>query len=312
MKPSLLIALITMAALLCLLPANARAYQVAIEAKASRSEVAKGEGFSYRLSIIEEGQADQPAHLVPPDFTGFNVTGSFSSSSVKAIQGKARTVTEQEYRMNSESPGEHIIPPAKLVLVDPKTGHEQVITSNTVKVTVLEKGPGLIKGIEEDIRDIKAPKTFIEKVRLFFYLMVAVVVLVFFALLGLAIYMVRRRKAKAGPLAPSTGAVLSSRGEALAALTSAESLKSDPKAYYSAVIEAVRQYLKASYGIPAPEATTTEIMAEVRKSKLSPAATDKLWSLLGEADLVKFAKHAPTDEEMSRFMDKARALVREI
>jgi hypothetical protein len=305
--------LITAAVLLLLLPSTARAYQVAIEAKASRAEVAKGEGFTYSLSIIEEGQANQPVHLVPPDFKGFNVTGTFSSSSVKVIANKARTVTEQEYRMNSNLPGPHVIGPAKLVLVDPKTGTGQTITSNTVKVTVLEKGPGLLKGIEEDIRDIKAPKTFLEKARLFFYLMVAVVILVFFMLLGLAIYMVRRRKAKQpAVVAPSRGAVLSARDEALAALTRAGTLKSDPKAFYSACVEAVRQYLKAAHNIPAPEATTTEIMAIIRKSNLRPEAVDRLWALLGEADLVKFAKHAPTDEEMTRFIEKARGLVKEI
>lgn len=295
-------------------PALASAYQVSMTAEASKAQVTKGETFTYKLSIIEEGQADQPANLVPPDFTGFSVTGTFSSTSVKVIQNKARTVTEQEYRLSSDLPGDHVIPPAKIILKDVKTGKEQEITSNPVKVTVLEKSPGLLKGIQEDIRDIKAPKSFIDKVRLFFYFMAMIVVLVLLFLVGLAVYMVRRRKADKRPraTAPIISAPLSAREEALEALRLAESYKPDPKAFYSAVVEAVRVYLKKRYDIPATEATTTEIMAEARKSSLPASAQDKLWALLGEADLVKFAKHEPTEEEKTRFIEKARGLVKEI
>ena len=295
-------------------PALASAYQVSMTAEASKAQVTKGETFTYKLSIIEEGQADQPANLVPPDFTGFSVTGTFSSTSVKVIQNKARTVTEQEYRLSSDLPGDHVIPPAKIILKDVKTGKEQEITSNPVKVTVLEKGPGLLKGIQEDIRDIKAPKSFMDKVRIFFLVMAALVVMVLFLLVALAVYMVRRKKADKRPKvpAPIVGAPLSAREEALEALRLAEVLQTDTKAFYSAVVEAVRIYLKKKHDIPATEATTAEIMARVRKSGLPASAQDKLWALLGEADLVKFAKHAPTEDEKARFTEKARGLVKEI
>ncbi len=112
--------------------------------------------------------------------------------------------------------------------------------------------------------------------------------------------------------APIVGAPLSTYEEALEALRLAEGIREDPKAFYSATVEAVRVYLKKKYGIPATEATTTEIMIEVRKSSLPASAQDKLWAILGEADMVKFAKHAPTDSEMTAFIEKARALVKEI
>jgi len=304
--------------LLFALPALA-SMQVALQAEASRREVAKGETFTYKLSVIQEGSAEQPARLVEPDFTGFNVTGTYSSSSVKVIQGVARAVTEQEYRLSSELPGEHVIPPAKLVLTDPKTGKEQEVTSNPVKVVVTEKGPGLMKGVEEDIRDIKGPKSLFDRVRMFFYTAFAAVVLILALLIGLIIYLNRRNKTKKPPVAapaPSAQAVpastLSARDEALAAIDRAMSLRADSRAFYSEIIWAVRRYLKAVYAIPATEATTTEIMAEAAKSTLPSAARDGLWALLGEADLVKFAKAEPTEEEKTRFVEKARGLVREI
>lgn len=296
------------------LPLSAPAYQVSAKAEVSRAEVAKGETFSYKLSLISEGQAGTPAQLSPPDFTGFDVTGTFQSTSVKVIQGKARTVTEQEFRMSSDLPGEHLISPARVIMTDPATGKQEEIKSNPVKVTVLEKGPGLIKGIEENIKDIKAPKSFIDKVHLAFAIIKYLVVLVFFMLLGLALYMVKRGKAKKAATIPvmPQAAALPARDEALAAIARAESLRHDPKAFYSTIIEAVRIYLKKVYSIPATEATTTEIMSEARKSSLPADARDRLWALLGEADLVKFAKHVPTEEEKSEFIEKAKMLVKAI
>jgi len=305
------------AALLLLLPVMAYGYQVALEASANREQVSKGEAFTYKLSIIEEGEADRAAQPVPPDFTGFNVTGTFSSSSTKVINGKARRVTDQEYRLSSDLPGEHVIPPAKLVLTDPKTGKTEEVSSNPVKVTVLEKGKGVVQGLTEDIKDIKSPKSFMDKVRLFFYFMVAIVVLVFFLILGLAIYMAKRAKRKksaAGAAGPAAAPVstISARDEALARIARADSMRADTSAYYSAIAEAVRGYLKAARGIPALEATTTEIMAHVQKTEIPQPVRDRLWSLLGEADLVKFAKHSPSEEEKARFIEKARQLVSEI
>lgn len=298
--------------LLLSFPVLARAYQVALDASASKPEVGKGETFTYKLSVIEEGEAGQPVQLTPPDFTGFDVTGTFSSSSLKVIEGKARRVTDQEYRISSSLPGEHTIPSAKLVLTDPKTGTRQEITSNPVKVVVLEKGPGVMKGIEEDIRDIKSPKTFMDRVRLIFYAIAAIVVLVLLLLVGLAIYLVKRKKKAAPQAVTGVHVPIGARDKALAALARAESLKADPKAFYSAVTDAVRVYLSESRGMPAIEATTAELLAGAVQAALPQGACDRLGAIFYEADLVKFAKHTPTAEEKARFIERARALVKEI
>lgn len=299
---------------LLIAPALAMGYEASLEASASKSEVAKGEGFTYKLSIIQEGQADRVAQPVPPDFTGFDVTVSSASTSVKVINNKARTVTDQEYGLSSEIPGEHTIPPGKLMLTDPKTGKVQEMASNPVKVVVSEKGQGMVRGMEEEIRDIRAPRGIMDRVRLFFYGLVAFVVLIFFLILGLAVYMVKRKgKVKAQPTASAPGApALAARDEALAELKRAEALKGDAKAFYSAVSQAVRGYLKAAKGIPATEATTSEIMAEARKAGLPYEVQERLRELFEEADLVKFAKLVPDDAGKVRSLDVAIRMVREI
>ena len=100
--------------------------------------------------------------------------------------------------------------------------------------------------------------------------------------------------------------------DALKALDAAEVLKADAKVFYSVISEAIRRYLRAAYNIPATEATTAEIMQAVKSSTLADSAIDRLREVLEEADLVKFAKYAPTEDEKARYIEKARMLVREI
>ncbi len=286
-------------------------YRLSLQAKASRGEVAKGETFSYTLTVIEEGETDAPFSLSPPDFSGFNVTGEYSSQSTRIINNRERTVTEEEYRLSSSLAGEHLIPPARAVVADPKTGKEVEFKSNPVKVNVTEHGPGILKGLRNDIRDIRGPMSFLERIKIFFYIMTALVVLGFVLIIALIVYMARRSKKKrsVAPVAPAAQ-VIGPREEALKALDAADVLKADSKAYYSVISEVMRKYLRAAHNIPATEATTAEIVQAVKSSTIPASAYDKLREILEEADLVKFAKYAPTEEEKTKYMEKARGLIR--
>lgn len=319
LKKELIVLLLFVFALAApILAEGAQAYQLSLAAKASRSEVAKGETFSYTLSVIEEGEADIPFRLVPPDFSGFNVTGEYSSQSTRIINNKARTVTEQEYRLSSDLPGEHLIPPAKAILADPKTGKESEVKSNPVMVKVTEKGPGIVKGIQEDIRDIKGPMSFLERIKLYFYIAAALVVLGFLLVVGLIVYMARRSRRAAGgkekrQVIPAEAPVMAGpKDDALKALDAAEVLKADSKVFYSVISEAIRRYLRAAYNIPATEATTAEILQAVKSSTLADSAIGKLREVLEEADMVKFAKYEPTEEEKDRYLEKARRLISQL
>ncbi len=287
-------------------------YRLSLKAKAGRDEVAKGETFSYTLSVIEEGDVDVPFNLSPPDFSGFNVTGEYSSQSTRVINNRERTVTEQEYRLSSNLAGEHLIPPARAVVADPKTGKEVEFKSNPVKVMVTEHGPGILKGLRNDIRDIKGPMSFLERIKIFFYIITALVVLGFILVVGLVVYMARRSRSTGGKpklSEPVPAPVIGPKEEALKAIDAAEVLKADAKVYYSVISEAIRRYLRAQYNIPATEATTAEIMQAVKSSTIPPNLYDKLREVLEEADLVKFAKYAPTEEEKVKYMEKARNLI---
>jgi len=293
--------------MLILSTSPALAYQVSITATPSKTDVKRGETFTYKLSVIEEGEPGQPTSIVPPDLTGFEVSSSSSQSTLQAVGGKARKVTEVVFSLSSDVPGEHVIPPAKLVLTDPKTGMREEMTSNEVKVTVSEQKQGVLGGIAGEIRDIKQPKTFLDRVKLYFYGMVALVVIALMILAGFAMYVVGKEK-KAAPRPPSAAGP-GPRQAALAELDRASGVRSDTRAYYTAVADAVRRYLAAAYGINAMEATTAELVGRAHETSIPEGMVGALSDFFTKADMVKFARHSPDDAEKDAFLGDARRLV---
>lgn len=83
------------------------------------------------------------------------------------------------------------------------------------------------------------------------------------------------------------------------------------KAYHSRLTHIVREYLENRYGIQALEQTTDEILAQMRKAKLSDTLTEKMTALLQTADLVKFAKAEPPADYHERAMVMAVQFIEE-
>jgi hypothetical protein len=65
------------------------------------------------------------------------------------------------------------------------------------------------------------------------------------------------------------------------------------KQHYTLVTDCIRHYLYGIYGIAALDMTTTELRRVLRKQKIDAETLNLLWSLLDQADLVKFAKLEP-------------------
>lgn len=73
------------------------------------------------------------------------------------------------------------------------------------------------------------------------------------------------------------------------------------KLYYSAITDILREYINGRFGIHALEMTTDEILASVeepcREGRIDKKRYTDLKDILQTADLVKFAKFIPDDEE---------------
>ena len=95
-------------------------------------------------------------------------------------------------------------------------------------------------------------------------------------------------------------------------LRAAGELYSDPYRFCSLVSDVVREYLEERFSLHAPDRTTEEFLEEMRGSEsLTQAQKELLQDFLTRCDLVKFARHEPTVEELKELLESALRLVDE-
>ena len=84
------------------------------------------------------------------------------------------------------------------------------------------------------------------------------------------------------------------------------------KQFYTELGDAFRSYIERTYKHPALESTTYELMRFLESDKMDEQMSELLHSILQEADLVKFAKYAPTESECKNVMNDAFKLYEHI
>lgn len=77
------------------------------------------------------------------------------------------------------------------------------------------------------------------------------------------------------------------------------------KQYYTAITETIRQYIEGRFHIQTMERTSNEILSSLSNETIEPAEFEELKELFGTADLVKFAKYAPSVEENEKAIPTA-------
>ncbi len=136
--------------------------------------------------------------------------------------------------------------------------------------------------------------------------------------LGLAGYLlylwIKKRKRKTTGIAPE----IPSEPEDVIALRELARLREEKpwlhrqvKLYYIRMTEILRRYIERRYDIMAMEQTTDEILATMKKTANGSAGLQRLSGILKLADLVKFAKVIPDDEENAAQIEEAIVFVNE-
>jgi len=132
---------------------------------------------------------------------------------------------------------------------------------------------------------------------------------------ALAFLIVHYRKKQAAAPAPSVmRPVVPAHEAAIAALHNLEERhlwqKGKVKEYYSEVTEIIRQYFEHRFRVRALEMTTDEVLSGLKRVREADSVVSDTSKLLLTADLVKFAKYAPTPDENAEEMALAYAVVR--
>ena len=82
------------------------------------------------------------------------------------------------------------------------------------------------------------------------------------------------------------------------------------KEFYERISSILRHYIEHRFDLRAPERTTEEFLAELRNTDiLSASDKQSLEEFLTHCDLVKFAKHSPTTEQIQRTFDLVKEFI---
>jgi hypothetical protein len=82
------------------------------------------------------------------------------------------------------------------------------------------------------------------------------------------------------------------------------------KGFYEAISDILRHYIEDRFEMKAPERTTEEFLFEIRDTGvLSETDRKALTEFLTHCDLVKFAKHSPTNEQIQYTFDLAKNFI---
>jgi hypothetical protein len=87
--------------------------------------------------------------------------------------------------------------------------------------------------------------------------------------------------------------------------------RGDIDRHYAAVADTLRRYLEDAHGVPALERTTSELIRALPPTLADAGLKERCAALLGEADLVKFARARPDVQAGERCARDARALLDE-
>lgn len=161
-------------------------------------------------------------------------------------------------------------------------------------------GYGLILPMESDIRDIKG----LMPVPLegWVWLLLAFVVVAG----GLIVWVIWRHR-RAGVVNKPGAPSLSPAEVALNALQQLRQEALPVEVFYTRLSNIVRYFIEDQFGLRAPERTTEEFLAE---ATLPAQSLELLRAFLQEADLVKFARHRPGQEDRERAFAAAESFIR--
>lgn len=281
--------------------------QIKVNAVIDSSKIRIGEQTKLDLYVTYDANAQKNLKINWPSFED-TISGKVEIISKTAIDSTIPDKNNpgiiqyhQQFIVSAYDSGYFAIPPFKFIVNDD--------TANPVltEALFLEVNTVPTDTTDATIKDIKAP--FNEPFDWKWYLPTVYTIGGILLLLALAIYLIIRFKKKKPvevveqkPLVPPH----------ILALEQLDKIKTEQiwkegktKEYFSAITDTVRLYIEGRFGVQALELTTDEIMRAFKSQVVDALSKEKLQQLLVLADLVKFAKQVPIEQEHNLALQNA-------
>jgi hypothetical protein len=228
------------------------------------------------------------------------------------LDNQGRTVATHQYRLQVPSSGKHAIPPILIEFVDRRQGQRQAPEGQDAYELLTERIEFEVQSVlpKDAKADLKPPLGKLGPLerpprRWPWIVGVVVVVLVSSPLLARALLAWRRRARRR-----SAYEIARSRLDRLLASWGADA--EQVAEFYVELSGIVRRYLEDRFELRAPELTTEEFLESVQYAPdLSREHQGLLREFLRRADLVKFARFQPSNEEIDRSVEAARRFLEE-
>ncbi len=280
---------------------------IKVNAVIDSSKIRIGEQTKLDLYVTYDANAQQKLKIDWPSFED-TISGKVEIISKTVIDSTIPDKNNpgiiqyhQQFIISAYDSGYFAIPPFKFVVNDD--------TANPVLTEALFLDVNTVPTDTTDatIKDIKAP--FNEPFDWKWYLPTVYTIGGILLLIALIVYLIIRYTKKKPvevveqkPLVPPH----------ILALEQLDKIKSEQvwkegktKEYYSAITDTVRLYIEGRFGVQALELTTDEIMRAFKSQVVDALSKEKLQQLLVLADLVKFAKQIPIEQEHNLALQNA-------
>jgi hypothetical protein len=238
-------------------------------------------------------------------FSEFRIVDSGESAPGKKDDAN---IAERWYKLQADTAGSYVIDPLEVAYTLPDGASDTLHTPKIFLeiVTLLSEEAGL-----NDIRDIKPPVEILHPYRLALMIMAVALAAILTVLIARRAFGRWRRRAAERKLAAR-----SPHEEALKAL---ERLlgkklieKGQSKQFCFEISEIFRRYIHGRFDIPAVDLTTEEILPRFDEDGvLAKSHGPLVREFLTGTDMVKFAKHLPSGEEIDKIVRDTRAFINE-
>ncbi len=303
--------LITLIVVLLVVSAGWAEDMEVIKAQVSRETVNLGDTLIYTVEVMTAGEKQFSPDITLPDFSQlFQVTDTFSRSSVNILNGRTHIINFKEVHLIANRTGRIRIPPSTVELIDPGTNQRLVRQTNSVGVQVNEStGKAAIPTPTPEIDVLKPIK---KSARLNasqwspFVIGGGMIVLLF----TLMAYLRSRPKGEkpkpAEPVDPRTP-----EERALEALEAAIHLKTEGKLdeFYTQLSSILRRFMSETFEFKAEESTTREMLREMERLQFKPRFLEKYRKYFIECDQVKFAQVKPPSNSVETMLPRVKDLI---
>ena len=260
-------------------------------------------GAEFKLTL--KTNVDTLSKVVFPNVKNFGALEVIQSYPIDTIKKNDRYELVKKYGLAQFDSGKYTIPSVRILI------NSKAFLSDSLRVEVVNVEVDTLKQKMYDIKDIAPADNSIS------YWWKWILVLLIIAGLGaLAYWYVKKHKEK-----KEEGEIYKTPIEKATNLLNTLEKKElwqrgEIKEYYSELTDIVRIYIEEAIEVPAMESTTSELIQALKiaslkkKMELSKETIDNLFTVLKQADLVKFAKSKPLDFEITEDRKKIeRAIV---